>query len=57
MHHHSHSPTFGTNTKLIPFKPPAKPLDRNTDAQRLIIKSPSQIKQEHIHQTGVNQAA
>lgn len=30
---------------------------KHRNAHRLIIKSPSQIKRHHIHQTGVNQAA
>lgn len=39
------------------FKPPAESLERNTDTQELVIKSPQHSEREHILQTGVNQAA
>lgn len=39
------------------FKPPAEPLERNTDTQELVIKSLPHSEREHILRTGVNQAA
>lgn len=39
------------------FKPPAEPLERNTDTQELVIKSLPHSEWEHTLRTGVNQAA